>query len=132
MQTPASSTLVLKPVSTADIVIMVCSLPQKSIEDIDGINTQLLQLSLPITAHYRRHIFNTSLAINCFPSSWKQAIISPIYKCKGSRREPGNYRPGETRFKTANHTYKQTLGPVQLPACFPEEPLNGNCFAGGN
>ena len=88
-----TGTLVLRPVTTAEVITTICSLPQKSSEGIDGINTRLLQLSLPITAPYIRHIFNTSITTNCFPSSWKLAIISPIYKRKGSQGEPGNYRP---------------------------------------
>ena len=71
----------------------ICRLPRTASEGIDGINTHLLQLSLPITLPYIRHVFNTSIATNSFPSLWKKAIITPIYKEKGSQSEPGNYRP---------------------------------------
>jgi len=37
--------------------------------------------------------FNTSIATSSFPSLWKKATITPIYKGKGSQSEPGNYRP---------------------------------------
>jgi len=57
------------------------------------INTRLLQLSLPITLPYIRHVFNTSIATNSFLSLWKKVIITPIYKGKGSQSEAGNYRP---------------------------------------
>jgi len=37
-------------------------------------------------------IFNISMKEGSLPMSWKEAIVVPIYK-KGSRSEPGNYRP---------------------------------------
>ena len=38
------------------------------------------------------HIFRKSLDSGRLPKPWKEANVSPIFK-KGSRREPGNYRP---------------------------------------
>jgi len=83
----------LQPASDDAIIKPICRLPRKAREGIDGINTRLLQLSPPITLPYIRHVFNTSIATNGFLSLWKKAIITPIYKGKGSQSEPGNYRP---------------------------------------
>ena len=38
-------------------------------------------------------LFNRSLYEGVVPSSWKKANISPIYKQKGSKSDPSNYRP---------------------------------------
>jgi len=84
---------ILGTTKTNCIYRAICRLPRKASEGKDGINTRLLQLSLPITLLYIRHVFNTSIATNGFLSLWKKAIITPIYKGKGSQSEPGNYRP---------------------------------------
>jgi hypothetical protein len=46
------------------------------------------ELSLPLSL-----IFRKSLVTGKLPISWKSARISPIYKGKGSRSDPLNYRP---------------------------------------
>lgn len=38
-------------------------------------------------------VFNSSIATNIFPDVWKLANIVPVYKCKGSKTDPSNYRP---------------------------------------
>jgi hypothetical protein len=38
------------------------------------------------------HIINLSISTNCFPNSWKKALVIPIYK-GGDPALPGNYRP---------------------------------------
>lgn len=38
-------------------------------------------------------IFNTSIRTSLFPSSWKHAIVVPIYKKKGDAFDPASYRP---------------------------------------
>jgi len=83
----------LQPASEDAIIKTIYRLPRKASEGIDGINTCLLHLGLPMTLPYIRHVFNTSIATNSFPSLWKKAIKTPIYKGKGSQSKPGNYRP---------------------------------------
>ena len=39
------------------------------------------------------HIFNIFLKTNCIPAILKQSFVVPIYKNKGSKCDPGNYRP---------------------------------------
>ena len=38
-------------------------------------------------------IFQHSFYDGIFPKIWKHAIVLPLYKGKGSRSEPGSYRP---------------------------------------
>ena len=45
------------------------------------------KLARPLT-----HIFNNSVEIGIIPKDWKSANVTAIHK-KGSRQEPGNYRP---------------------------------------
>ena len=45
------------------------------------------QISAPLSK-----VFNLSLEAGIFPSEWKEANITPLFK-KGSRNKPENYRP---------------------------------------
>ena len=38
-------------------------------------------------------LFNMILDSGCFPEQWSTGMISPIYKSKGDRSNPQNYRP---------------------------------------
>ena len=68
-------------------------LPLKSSHDILTIDCKLLRLSSPIIAPLLAHIFNLSLAQGILPVDLKTALVTPIFKNKGSKDYPGNFRP---------------------------------------
>jgi retron-type reverse transcriptase len=45
-------------------------------------------LAIPLT-----NLFNVCIESNCVPDEWKISYITPIYKGKGSKSSPDNYRP---------------------------------------
>ena len=59
----------------------------------DGVNHQILKSCAHTLAEPLCHIFNLSLKTGVFPRQWKTAWIQPIYKNKGERSDPRNYRP---------------------------------------
>ena len=55
-------------------------------------NPCLLKEGSHILAHPYAVIFNRSLKLGYFPSSWKEANVTPIFK-KDDKSQPSNYRP---------------------------------------
>src|SRR3989442_5486230 len=58
----------------------------------DDIPAKFLKRWAPFLAYNIMILFNFSIAINAFPSSWKMANVTAVYKKKGSRSEVENYR----------------------------------------
>jgi hypothetical protein len=58
----------------------------------DGIHTRVLKEASNELAQPLADLFNQSLKNHQIPTDWKLAEVTPIYK-KGSKSEPGNYRP---------------------------------------
>jgi hypothetical protein len=54
---------------------------------------KLLRLSAPAISQCLTHVFNLSLFHGCLPSDFKLARITPVYKGKGDKDDPSNYRP---------------------------------------
>jgi hypothetical protein len=61
--------------------------------DIHGMDSKLLSISAPVISSQICHIINLSIAQGNIPDDWKVARVTPIYKGKGNKDEPGNYRP---------------------------------------
>ena len=59
-------------------------------DDIPGF---LLKKIGPAIAPNITTIFNRSIASGEFPTNWKHANVSAVWKGKGSKSEPSNYRP---------------------------------------
>ena len=60
---------------------------------VDGVCHHLLKNCASALAGPLCHIFNLSLKTGVFPQIWKTASVQPIFKNKGQRTDPKNYRP---------------------------------------
>jgi hypothetical protein len=58
----------------------------------DNIPNRLLKISSHIISPSLTSIFHSSITTGIFPTEWKQARVTPIFK-KGEKTDPGNYRP---------------------------------------
>ena len=58
----------------------------------DGLPPRILTVAANELAVPLAHLFRLTLDTREFPSEWKMAYVSPIFK-KGSRMSPNNYRP---------------------------------------
>ena len=58
----------------------------------DGILNEQIKATFPIMKNIYLKLFNTILDTGCFPETWAEGLIVPIYKKKGSKNNPNNYR----------------------------------------
>ncbi len=57
------------------------------------VTNRLLRECAPLLARSLAYLFNLSVSTSTFPIAWKQAVVIPIYKQRGSTNNPSNYRP---------------------------------------
>ena len=81
-----------QPTDINTIVLTIKQLKDKKSCGSDGIALRFLRDALPVIAPYLTCIVNTSIVTGEFPTTWKHAIITPVYK-SGSPDDPCNYRP---------------------------------------
>ena len=70
----------------------ICNFSNKKSSGLDNFNVELLKLSAPIICDSLAYICNLSLYTSIFPSDWKLAKVTPIYK-EGDKSDVSNYRP---------------------------------------
>ena len=59
----------------------------------DMLPTKILKLTALLIHEPLTALFNKSLELGIYPDSWKNAIVQPIFKNKGSASDVNNYRP---------------------------------------
>ena len=59
---------------------------------MDGISAKVLKIAAPVITPSLALIFNQSISISIFPSDWKIARVTPIFKT-GAKQDMENYRP---------------------------------------
>ena len=82
----------LTPVSRHFVLNQILSFNPRKGAGLDGIAPRFLHDGAECLAGPIQHIINLSILTETVPSSLKQAKVVPIFK-KGSRLDPGNYRP---------------------------------------
>ena len=87
-----SSFLSMVQFNHTDIEPLLRSLPLGKAVGPDTINNRILKELSVVLAHPLCDLFNYSLSISTFPTSWKIANVCPIHK-KGESNLVGNYRP---------------------------------------
>jgi len=76
----------------ADIADRLAGLDRSKTAGVDGIHSHVLSACSDALAKPLAIIFSASLRSSSFPSAWRKANVTPIFK-KGCRTDPSNYRP---------------------------------------
>ena len=85
-------TLTFQAVTVDNVRDLLLKTDSKKATGLDKIPCKILKLAANIIAPSLTHIFNQSIAVSIFPTEWKLARVSPIYK-KGKKDDQNNYRP---------------------------------------
>ena len=72
---------------------LIAGMKEQSAPGPDGFPNKLIkevekEIALPL-----KILFRNSMDSGKIPNDWRQAVFTPIYKMKGSKASPGNYRP---------------------------------------
>ena len=70
----------------------ICKMGDNKSTGLDNLNIRLLKLAAPIICDSLSYICNLSLSTSAFPSAWKKAKVTPIFK-DGDKSDVNNYRP---------------------------------------
>ena len=82
-----------KPISTEEIKANALKLQSGKSCGLDSILNEQIKSSLHLMLPTYHKLFNIILDTAKIPSSWTEGCIIPIYKKKGSKLDPENYRP---------------------------------------
>ena len=80
-------------ITAKEITDAVRNLKNNKASGIDGITNEYIKASIHLLLPVYVKIFNIIYDQSTVPSSWTTGIIKPIYKQKGNKQEPDNYRP---------------------------------------
>ena len=89
---PVQHTLESITITTQDVLDVFLHLDVNKACCPDLINRRLLKEGSHVLAHPYAFIYNRSLLLGYYPSSWKEANVTPIFK-KDDKSQPSNYRP---------------------------------------
>ena len=89
-----TSSFSLSAVSPNEVEEIISKLKNSKASGIDELDTYILKLVKKEIIPAVCHILNLSIQLNKFPTKWKIAKVVPLYKGKGSKFDPKNYRPG--------------------------------------
>ena len=81
-----------RPVTCEEVLHRLNELSVNKATGLDNIQAKLLKTTSSVIASSVTYLFNLSLQRGKFPSDWKTARISALFK-KGSKLDIGNYRP---------------------------------------
>ncbi|MCP3667343.1 MAG: reverse transcriptase family protein, partial [Gammaproteobacteria bacterium] len=85
--------LTLHPVSEVDVLKVIGKFSAQKAPGLDGISVRFLKAAQDASCRHLKAIANLSFKLGRFPTPWKLAAVTPIYKGAGDPDSPGNNRP---------------------------------------
>jgi endonuclease/exonuclease/phosphatase family metal-dependent hydrolase len=83
----------LQEVTPVQVLSILKSTRSSASAGPDGISGYLIKELAVALNNNVTNIFNMSIRLGSFPASWKRANIVPVWKGKGCKKEPSNFRP---------------------------------------
>ena len=80
-------------VSPEEVDKIIRTLKNSKSSGIDNLDTYIIKLTREHIVPSICHIVNLSILSKKFPTKWKIAKVIPLYKGKGSKFDPKNFRP---------------------------------------
>ena len=78
--------------SYSDVTNLMRDLKPSTSCGVDGLTARILKACGPSILPVIEFLFNLSITSKTFPSCWKAANVTPLYK-EGKKNNPSNYRP---------------------------------------
>jgi hypothetical protein len=88
-----STSILLLTVEVEVVSNLLISLNPSTGMGHDDLSARLLKELAQAISPNVANIFNCCIENNIYPSTWKKANISSVWKNKGIKSEPSNYRP---------------------------------------
>ena len=88
----SSETFAIRPLSIVEVFKALSTLSVRK-STAGSLPNRILRETAEVLAQSLTALFNRCTTYRSQPLEWKVAIVTPIYKGKGSRNDPANYRP---------------------------------------
>ena len=92
IESAQTQSFVFKPFTFYAVLDELATMNTKSSPGEDHLEPFFIKLAAPIIAAPLAHIFNLSISKGIFPTVWKTAFVTPLFK-GGDREDINNYRP---------------------------------------
>jgi hypothetical protein len=89
---PTQHRFSLKAPTASTVYKLLENINVRKATGLDGVSNKLLKFAVHIVAPSLTEIFTTSINTGIFPTEWKIAKVTPIFK-KGKKNDLNNYRP---------------------------------------
>ena len=90
---PSYNSFSLKTPSIDIVLDLLKKIDEKKATGLDKIPSKLLKMAASIVAPSLTNVFTKSILTGIYPTEWKLARMTPIFKIKGSKSDINNYRP---------------------------------------
>ena len=80
-------------ISPAKVLKMLQEIPSSKATGADSLSIRVLKIAAPGIASSVASLINYCISTRSFPSKWKMANVTPIFKNQGSKTDKQNYRP---------------------------------------
>ena len=90
--TPTDKIFSIQIPTTTTVCRLSKAIDENKSVGLDDIPNKLLKMAADVVAPSLTEVFSQSINTGIFPSDWKEARVSPLFK-NGVKNDPNDYRP---------------------------------------